>query len=96
MVPLHTQIHKKAGKIPLRCAQINLQHSKTATDNFNQLMMETAKEIAFIQELYIYQNQVTGISRNHRIFACGNGRKRSTIVIANKSIDALLISQLSE
>jgi hypothetical protein len=59
-------------------------------------MMETATDIAFIQEPYVYQNQVTGISRNHRVFACGNGRKRSTIVIANKNIDALLISQLSE
>jgi hypothetical protein len=76
--------------------QINLQHSKTATDNFNQLTMETALDIAFLQEPYIYQNQVTGISRKHRIFACGNGRKRAAIVVTNKNVDALLISQLSE
>jgi hypothetical protein len=30
------------------------------------------------------------------IFACGNGRKRTAVVVVNKEIDALLISQLSE
>ena len=96
MTPIRTQIYKGAGNNSLSCMQINLQHSKTATDNFNQLTMETAIDIAFIQEPYIYQNQVTGISRKNRIFACGNGRKRAAIVVANKQVDALLISQLSE
>jgi sugar/nucleoside kinase (ribokinase family) len=58
--------------------------------------METATDIAFIQEPYSYHNQVTGISRKYRIFACGNGRKRTAVVVVNKQIDALLISQLSE
>ena len=96
MVSTHTQFHKKAGNISLRCMQINLQHSKTATDNFNQLTMEAAVDITFIQEPYVYQNQVAGISRKHRLFACGKGRKRAAIVVINKQIDALLISQLSE
>ena len=52
--------------------------------------------IAFIQEPYVYQNQVAGISRKHWLLACGNGRKRAAIVVINKQIDALLISQLSE
>jgi hypothetical protein len=64
--------------------QVNLQNSKTATDNFNQLTMEMAIDIAFIQEPYIYENQITGISRKHRIFACGNGRKKAAIFVANK------------
>jgi hypothetical protein len=59
-------------------------------------MMEMAIDIAFIRELHIYQNQVTGISQKHRIFDCANGRKRAEIVVTNKEIDALLISQLSE
>ena len=96
MVSTRTQFHKKAGNISLRCMQINLQHSKTATDNFNQLTMEAAVDITFIQEPYVYQNQVAGISRKHWLLACGNGRKRAAIVVINKQIDALLISQLSE
>ena len=96
MVSIHNQINKKTSDISLRCMQVNLQHSKTATDHFNQLTMEMDIDIAFIQEPHIYQNQVTGISRKHRTFACGNGRKRAAILVANKQIDVLLISQLSE
>jgi hypothetical protein len=58
--------------------------------------METVIDIAFIQEPHTYHNQVTGISRKYRIFACRNGRKRATVVVVNKQINALLISQLSE
>jgi hypothetical protein len=32
----------------------------------------------------------------YRIFACGNGRKGAAVLILNKQIDALLISQLPE
>jgi len=72
-----------------------LKHSKTATDNCNQLTKETDIDKAFIQEPYIYQNQVTGIFRNYKIFTCRNGRKRAAVVVV-KQIDALLIGQLSE
>jgi hypothetical protein len=58
--------------------------------------MEIAIDISFIQEPNIYQNQVIGTSRKYTIFACGNGRMRPVIVVANKQIDALLKSQLSE
>jgi hypothetical protein len=58
--------------------------------------MDTTIDKAFIQEPYTYHNKVTGISRKYRIFACGNGRKRAVVVVVNKQIDALLISQLSE
>jgi hypothetical protein len=60
------------------------------------LKMETAIDIAFIQQPHTYHNQVTGISRKYRIFACGNGRKRAAVVVVNKQFDALLTSQLSE
>ena len=96
MVSIHTQFHPKASNNSLRGMQINLHHSETATDNFNQLTMEIAIDIVFIQEPYMYQNQVIGTSRKYTIFACGNGRKRPAIVVANKQIDALLTSQLSE
>jgi hypothetical protein len=62
-----------------------LKHSKTATDNFNQLRKETDIDIAFIQEPYVYQNQVTGISRNYKVFTCGNGRKRAAVVVVNET-----------
>jgi hypothetical protein len=89
--------HKKiTGDVSLRCMQLNLQHSRPTTDNYNQFMTEANMDITFIQEPYVYQNQVSGISRKYRIFACGHGRKRAATVVTNKSTDALLIHQISE
>ena len=83
MATIGTQHLQKASNASLRCIQINLKHSKIATDNFNQLTKETDIDIAFVQEPYIYQNQVTGITRNYKVFTCGNGRKREAIVVIN-------------
>jgi len=96
MATTGTKFLQKASDTLLRCIQINLKHSKTATDNFNQLTKETDIDKAFIQEPYIYQNQVTGISRHYKVFTCGNGRKRADVVVVNKMMNALLVGQLSE
>ena len=56
---------------------------KNTTDNFNQLTKDTDIDIAFVQEPYIYQNQVTGITRNYKVFTGGSGRKRAAIVVVN-------------
>jgi hypothetical protein len=50
MATAGTQYLQKASNTSLRCIEINLKHSKTATDNFNQLTKETDIDIAFIQE----------------------------------------------
>jgi len=94
MAATWTQHQQKASKTSLRCIQINLKHSKTTTNNFNQLTKEIDIDIAFVQEPYIYQNQVTGITRNYKVFTGGSGRKRAAIVVVNKKIYVLLISQL--
>jgi hypothetical protein len=59
-------------------------------------MKEAHMDIALIQEPYVYQNLVTGISRKYRIFSMGQGKKRAAIVVNNKLINALLIHQMSE
>jgi hypothetical protein len=59
-------------------------------------MKEAHMDIALLQEPYVYQNQVTGISRKYRIFSGGQGKKRSAIVVTNKSLDGLLIHQMLE
>ena len=97
MASTRAQHHKKKARdVSIRYKQLNLQRSRPATGNLTHLMTEVDMDIAFIQELYVYQNQVTGISHKHRLFASGQGRKRAAIVVANKSIDAILINQLSE
>jgi len=90
------QNQQKHSNISLRCIHINLKHSTTATDNFNQLTKEANIDIAFIQEPYNYQNQVIGIPRNYKIFTSGKGRKRAAVVVVNKKIDAILMDQLSD
>ena len=97
MAKIRTNPHKKAtDNNSLSCMQLNLQHSKTATDNLNLFMKEAHVDIALIQEPYVYQNQAKGISRKYRIFSSGQGKKRATIVVNSKSIDVLPIHQMSE
>ena len=64
----------------IRCMQINLQHSRTATDNLMKLIQQDLTDIAFVQEPYIIQNKIAGI----------------TIIIANEDIDAIIIKQLCD
>ena len=97
MAHTRTFPHKKAtDNTTLSCMQLNLQHSKPATNKLNLLMQEAHMDLALVQEPYIYQNQVTGISLKYWIFSSGKGKKRAAIMVTNKSIDALLIHQISE
>ena len=96
MATAGSQYLQKRCNISLRCIQINLKHSKTATDNLHLLTKEANIDLAFIQEPYNYQNQVTGIPRNYKVFTSGKERKRAAVVVANKRIDAILIDQLSD
>jgi len=51
---------------PIRCIQINLQHSRAATDNIMKLIEQDKSDIVFMQELYLYQNRIAGIINSHR------------------------------
>jgi sugar/nucleoside kinase (ribokinase family) len=59
-------------------------------------MKEATIDIAFIQEPHNYNNKVTGIPRNYRVYTSGKERKRAAVVIVNKRTDAILIDQLSD
>ena len=96
MATTGSQNQRKCSNISLLCIQINLKHSKTATDNFNQLTKEANIDIASIQEPYNYQNQVIGFPRNYKIFTSVKARKRAAVVVVNRKIDAILIDYLSD
>ena len=84
-------------KIPgLKCLQINVQHSRAATSNLVNIIKETNTDIAFVQEPYTVNNKLVGIPRYYRTYVNGNERKRATIIVNNKGIDATLITQLSD
>ena len=41
-------------------------------------------------------NKIAGISRKHKIYASGEGRYRTAIVVTKNQIDSLLLRQLSD
>mgnify|MGYP000017547148 CR=1 FL=1 len=80
----------------IKCYQVNLHHSRVATNNLVQLINEHRIDIIFIQEPYTINNKMVGISNLLRTYTCGNGRKRAAIIINNKDINAIAINQISD
>jgi hypothetical protein len=80
----------------INCNQINLQHSRVATDNLMQILAQENTDMVKIQELYLYQNSPKGIKRGNRMYTHGNGKNRAAIIITNDTIDALLLTQYSD
>ena len=80
----------------LECLQINLQHSKLATDNLRKIMEEEDTDIICIQEPYNIGNKTGDLPRHCIVLTAGEGRKRTAIIINNRHIDAILITQLSD
>jgi len=47
----------------IKCYQINLQHSKTATDNITELIEKEEIDMVFIQGPYTIHKRVVGITK---------------------------------
>jgi hypothetical protein len=88
---------KRKGKInvQLKCLQINLQHSRLATDNILKITQEEGIDILCMQEPYTVRNKLAGLPKSLAIYTSRAGRKRAAIVINNKQIDAIKITQIS-
>ena len=80
----------------IKCYQINLQHSKSATDNLIELIKKEEIDVAFIQEPYTIHNKVVGITKRYRTFTSSVGRSRRATVVTNNQIDALLIQEVTD
>ena len=78
----------------MRCIQINLQHSKAATNNLLKTTVTDETDIIFIQEPYLYQNKPASIGKKYRIFTAGTGKHRSAVLIINSNIDVILITKI--
>ena len=88
----------RSGKLEiwLNCVQINLQHSRLATDNLLKIVEEEGTDILCIQVQYMIGNKIAGLPQSHKVFTSGERRKRVAIVINNKQVDTILINQLSD
>jgi hypothetical protein len=53
-------------------------------------------DIAFIQEPYLYQNKIRGITSGYRSYTQRDGKKRAAIIISNNTIEAIQITQFSD
>jgi len=80
---------------PISCLQINLQHSRIATENLMKLSEQEQSDILFIQEPYLYKHRMAGMPNPYRIYTSLEDNNRAAIVITNKKIDAVLITQQS-
>ena len=76
--------------------QLNLQHSRIATDNLTKLIAEHGTHILLLQEPYTIKNKIAAITRRHKIFTHGAQRTRTAIVVTNNQIDTLLLTQISD
>jgi endonuclease/exonuclease/phosphatase (EEP) superfamily protein YafD len=91
-----TQGHKNIRlQVPIRCMQINLQYSRSATDNIMNLIEQDDPDMIFIQEPYLYQNRMVGLKKSHRKYISHVDKSRAAIIITNNNIDAVLNKQLS-
>ena len=59
-------------------------------------MSENQIDLAFVQEPYTIRNNLAGIPKSLRTYVSGNGRKRSPLLVNNKEIDVVLITQFSD
>jgi len=92
-----TQGHKNTSPLPtIRCREINLQHSRTATDNLMKLTEQDNSDIIFIQEPYQYKNRMVGLPKSSRHCTSPVDKSRAAIIITNNKIDAVLIKRLSK
>jgi hypothetical protein len=74
--------------------QVNLQHSRIATDNLMKLTEQDNSDIIFIQESYLYKTRMAGLTKSYRNYISLEDKSRAAILITNNT-DAVLITQLT-
>jgi hypothetical protein len=80
----------------LKCIQLNLQHSRLATDNLRKIIEEGNTDFLCIQEPYAIRSKIAGLPKNLKIFTSGEGKHRAAIIVNNTEVDTMLIKQLSD
>jgi hypothetical protein len=65
--------------VELKCAQINMQHSKGATENQMKYAEDNKVDIICLQEPYIHRGIGGGIDSNYRTYTAGEAQSRTAI-----------------
>jgi len=77
----------------IKCIQINLQHSKLATDNLLKIIEEDSTDTLYPRTKH-NSKQNCWLIKKMQIFTSGEGRNRTAIVVTNNQVDTLLIKQI--
>ena len=76
----------------LRCVQINLQHSKVASE---ELALPVIGDVALIQEPYIKNNRVRGLNTIRGYSLARKGRARAAIYV-RKELETWLVEEFTD
>lgn len=93
---INQNIQNDTRQEKLKFIQLNLQHSRLATDNLTKIIDEENTDILCLQEPYEIRNKIAGMPRRLKIFTAGQGRHRAAIAVNNNHLGTILIKQLSD
>ncbi len=79
----------------IKCLQINLQRSKSATANLKQYIIDNNYDIVFIQEPYVIKSKVSGFPLNYRLFYKESEAIKTAVIVINPRITVIFIGSLS-
>ena len=79
----------------IRILQLNMQHSRAATQNVNEIAIRNGIDILLLQEPYNFNNKICGLSKHMQIFSKGEKKKRAAIIVTNKNYNVILLNQFS-
>jgi hypothetical protein len=93
----HYKIRNRLGNSSKRskCLQINLQHSRPATDNLVKRMEEEDTGVVSILQPYNIGSTI-GNTRTYTVILAEKRKKRTATIIISKQIDATLLTQISD
>ena len=61
-----------------------------------QIIVTENIDTTLVQKPYLYQGKIKGVTRKYRTYSHVDGKRRAAIIIADDTIDALLITQYSD
>jgi exonuclease III len=73
-----------------------MKHSKVATAKLMKYTADNKVDIICIQEPYINQGRAVRIDMKYKTHTAGEARRRATVIITNRKVEATLIKQLPD
>ncbi len=93
---MHNTTDNLQSSEAIKCLQINLQRSRSATAALNQFIIEKCYDIVFIQEPHVIESKVCGFPTNYKVLFNNKVlRPKTAIIIVNQRMQYLFIRTFS-